>query len=64
MFEIGLVLAILAGATFAVGQVRRQRGIDDLVDSDFVDPPCPWCRAQTREEDSACPSCHQEFGAR
>jgi rubrerythrin len=27
-----------------------------------IDLPCPWCGAQTREEDQRCPSCHQPFG--
>ncbi len=64
MFEIGLVMAIMAAATFAIGRMRRERGTDDILDADIVDLPCPWCRAPTREEDPACPSCHQEFAAR
>ncbi len=64
MLEIGLVLAIFAGATFVIGRIRHERGIDALLDADLVDLPCPWCRAPTREEDAACPSCHQEFAAR
>ncbi|NNF65434.1 MAG: hypothetical protein HKN07_14400 [Acidimicrobiia bacterium] len=27
-----------------------------------ADLPCPWCRAQTNEDDRACPSCGQNFG--
>lgn len=24
--------------------------------------PCPWCGAETQEQDTACPSCHHPFG--
>lgn len=27
------------------------------------DLPCPWCRANTREADRACPSCARVFGS-
>ena len=27
-----------------------------------ADLPCPWCRAQTTESDTACPGCGRRFG--
>lgn len=27
-----------------------------------ADLPCPWCHAQTSDQDSACPSCGRSFG--
>lgn len=27
------------------------------------DLPCPWCHAQTSDQDPACPSCGRNFGA-
>ncbi len=43
----------------------------DLLMADFVggrndgaieDLPCPWCHAQTSDQDAACPSCGRNFG--
>ena len=64
MLEIGLLVALFVGVTLVVGRLRS-RGIDDTdFGEDLVDLPCPWCEAQTKETDSACPSCHQAFGVR
>ncbi len=64
MLEIGLLVALFAGVTLVVRKLRS-RGIEDAdFDEEFVDLPCPWCEAPTRETDSACPSCHQAFGVR
>jgi hypothetical protein len=31
-------------------------------DAALEDLPCPWCHAQTCDQDSACPSCGRNFG--
>jgi hypothetical protein len=62
MFEVGVILAIAAGAAVLAGW-RRRPSVDATEDEDhFVDLPCPWCNAQTREEDLVCPGCQQPFG--
>jgi len=64
MLEIGLLVALFAGVTLVVGKLRSP-GIEHAdFDEEFVDLPCPWCEAPTRETDSACPSCDQAFGIR
>ena len=64
MLEIGLLVALFVGVTLVVGTLRS-RGIDDTdFGEDLVDLPCPWCEAQTKETDTACPSCRQAFGVR
>ena len=63
MFEIGLIVAVCLGAAIAIGRARQPDDAVSLYD-DFVDLPCPWCNAQTREDDTACPSCLQPFGER
>ncbi len=64
MFEIGLLVALFVGATLVVGTLRARANDDADFDEELVDLPCPWCEAQTRETDRACPSCHQAFGVR
>lgn len=63
MLEISMLVAVVAGAALVVGRLRHasDRYLD--FDEDLVDLPCPWCRAPTGEEDTACPSCAQPFGA-
>ena len=66
MFEILIAAGLLAGAIVAFG------GRDDTVGDTAVivpinhlpsdDLPCPWCGAETQEEDAYCPSCRQPFG--
>ena len=64
MLEIGLLVGLFVGVTLVVGKLRS-RGIGDTdFDEELVDLQCPWCEAQTRETDSACPSCDQAFGIR
>jgi len=29
-----------------------------------LDLPCPWCHAQTAEDDEACPGCGKAFRSR
>lgn len=62
MFEVGVLLAIAAGAAVLAGW--RRRATEDAAEDDatFVDLPCPWCNAQTSEDDVACPGCQQPFG--
>lgn len=60
MLEIVLILAV-AGAAIALTQVRR-RPVDVAPEENIVDLPCPWCMAQTREDDLVCPGCQQRFG--
>lgn len=35
---------------------------EHILDGDTPDLPCPWCLAQTSEQDDHCPSCGQRFG--
>lgn len=60
MLEIALIL-VVAGAAVALTQVRR-RPADTAAEDDFIDLPCPWCKAQTSEDDVVCPGCQQPFG--
>ena len=62
MLEIGLLVALFVGATLVVGTLRARANDGAYSDEELVDLPCPWCEAQTRETDRACPSCHQAFG--
>ncbi len=64
MLEIGLLVALFVGITLVVGTLRARANDDADFDKELVDLPCPWCEAQTRETDRACPSCHQAFGVR
>lgn len=68
-----MVASILVAA--GVTAVTRRVGLDDprptmqipstptgmpmIHDADL---PCPWCMAQTRENDDRCPTCGQRFG--
>ena len=61
MFEIAIVLIVVAGATALIGRSRHFAPIEDDDDAPFVDLPCPWCQAPTAEDDTACPSCQQPF---
>ena len=35
-----------------------------IPEGDLLDLPCPWCQAQTSEEDDACPGCGTAFRPR
>jgi len=73
MLEIAIASVLIAVAFVAVGTTSRPMlssnvtelvpatGMDGL-EEQVVDLPCPWCHAQTREDDSSCPSCGQPFG--
>ena len=71
MFEIAIASVFIAVAFVAVGTSSRTAkaasvmelqpvffGMEDAV----ADLPCPWCLAQTREDDAGCASCGQPFG--
>ena len=42
------------GLLMASSSGRNDAALEDL--------PCPWCHAQTCDQDSACPSCGRNFG--
>ena len=47
--------------SFASGSHSHSRHV--FADTDYqTDLPCPWCNAQTNEDDPRCPSCGQRFG--
>jgi hypothetical protein len=62
MLEIGAIVIMAAVAVAAVGWLRRRPEVLIPEDDDPVDLPCPWCHAQTREDDVVCPGCRQPFG--
>jgi hypothetical protein len=66
MFELLVFAGLLAGVVVAFGGRDGARS-DTAVITPVrrvppVDLPCPWCGAETREDDAHCPSCHQPFG--
>jgi hypothetical protein len=72
MFEIAIASVFIAVAFVAVGTSSRSSApatamvvqplIENGMDEVLSDLPCPWCLAQTDEDDSWCPSCGQPFG--
>lgn len=69
MLEIALAGLFVTVAVVVIGSKDRQiawSSPDVIVpvgeESTLPDLPCPWCRAQTDEEDPYCPSCGQRFG--
>jgi hypothetical protein len=62
LFEVGVILAIAAGAAVLAGWRRNHAGAESAEEDQLVDLPCPWCNAQTNEDDLVCPGCHQAFG--
>ncbi len=70
MFEIAIASVFIAVAFVAVGASSRPmmsaRTATILpvlgTEEALTDLPCPWCLAQTREQDPNCPSCGQPFG--
>jgi len=70
MLEIAIASVLIAVAFVAVGTTSRPMLSSNVtevlpaptVEEQFVDLPCPWCHAPTREDDSSCPSCGQPFG--
>ena len=70
MFEIAIASVFIAVAFVAVGTSSRAAAPVPVTELQPVlgkeepraDLPCPWCLAQTHEDDSGCPSCGQPFG--
>lgn len=68
LLEVVLVTFFVTLAVMAVGSRSRTAPVDTpggtitLGDDIDTDLPCPWCLAQTSEEDEACPTCGQLFG--
>ena len=66
MLEMALAALFVTVALVAIGgrsQTATDAGTRELVlHGDGTDLPCPWCRAQTSEQDDHCPSCGQRFG--
>ncbi|MEX2323247.1 MAG: hypothetical protein WEA29_05700 [Acidimicrobiia bacterium] len=56
------MFALLIGI---MGLAAIGRGSAPLVllhDPEHPDLPCPWCRHQTHEDDTACVGCGRRFG--
>ncbi|MEA2022879.1 MAG: hypothetical protein U9N79_01165 [Actinomycetota bacterium] len=70
MLEIAIASVFIAVAFVAVGTTSRpvmSASVTEVLplgvtEESFTDLPCPWCLAQTREDDPNCPSCGQPFG--
>ena len=70
MLEIAIASVFIAVAFLAVGTTSRpvmSASVTEVLPSlgpeeQLTDLPCPWCLAQTREDDPNCPSCGQPFG--
>jgi hypothetical protein len=55
------VIAFLIIAVAGAALVPLTRLIPE---GDDLDLPCPWCHAQTSEDDDACPGCGRAFRPR
>ncbi len=70
MLEFAIASVFIAVAFIAVGTSSRpmmRANVTEVspvlgVEESLTDLPCPWCLAQTREDDRNCPSCGQPFG--
>ncbi len=70
MFEIAIASVFIAVAFVAVGTSSRSASAAPVMEvlpvfgreEAVADLPCPWCLAQTREDDAGCASCGQPFG--
>ena len=65
MLEMALAAFFVMVALVAIGgrTSTAAPSVGDVVlHGDGTDLPCPWCRAQTSEQDDHCPSCGQRFG--
>lgn len=70
MFEIAIASVFIAVAFVAVGTSSRASTATPVMEVQPVfsreeavtDLPCPWCLAQTREDDAGCTACGQPFG--
>jgi hypothetical protein len=56
------VIVFLAVAV--VGSAVSFVPLSRLLDGGELDLPCPWCHAQTAEDDEACPACGRSFTSR
>ncbi len=70
MFEIAIASVFIAVAFVAIGTSSRTSTATPVMEVQpffsreeaVADLPCPWCLAQTREDDSGCSACGQPFG--
>ncbi|MEN8233907.1 MAG: hypothetical protein ABFR89_03155 [Actinomycetota bacterium] len=69
MLEIAIVSVFVAIAFVAVGRSSHPALTANVAalqvlapEETSTDLPCPWCLAQTREDDRSCPTCGQPFG--
>jgi hypothetical protein len=69
MLEIAMAALFITVAVVAIGKGSQQiawsssGALSPAIDEEMIaDLPCPWCNAQTVEEDRRCPSCGQTFG--
>lgn len=70
MLEIAIASLFIAVAFVAVGTSSRpvmSASATEMLpflgtEDSWADLPCPWCLAQTREDDPNCPACGQPFG--
>lgn len=59
-----LVFGSVVGALVVGLSMQSSSGLGEFSMAGVSDNdlPCPWCHAQTTEDDRACPSCGQRFG--
>ena len=69
MLEIVTATLFLTVAVVAIGKKNHQIAwsssdvLNPAIEEELLaDLPCPWCNAQTAEQDRSCPSCGQRFG--
>lgn len=69
MLEIAIATVFITVAVVAIGKGSQRLAwsssgtLISAIDEEMIaDLPCPWCSAQTAEEDRCCPSCGQTFG--
>lgn len=53
------IVTLIIGMAAGTGRSHRLVLLHDPIDPDL---PCPWCRSNTFEDDSACPGCGKLFG--
>lgn len=54
-----LSIGIVLGGKFGGPRLQEASMTQELEE----DLPCPWCFAQTTEQDPTCPSCGRRFGS-
>lgn len=69
MLEVALTTLFVAVAVVALGHRRERPALEGRGEvmrftsgEAAFDLPCPWCKAQTSEQDHHCPDCGQRFG--